>query len=214
MIELKAKATFSSFMLAVDLRLEGGVTAFFGPSGAGKTTLLNMIAGLITPEEGRIIVEGEVFFDGAARINRPPHRRAIGYVFQDLRLFPHLDVAQNLDYGRFMRGLTRDETAERHLIELLGIGALLKRKPATLSGGEAARVAIARALLTRPRLLLLDEPLASLDQARKDDILPYLERLAGEIGTPTIYVSHAEGEVKRLANRIVRIEQGRVAGIE
>lgn len=214
MIAARIEKRFSSFTLDVELELREGVTALFGPSGSGKTTVLNLLAGLVRPDRGTIIADGKTLFDRAAGIDMPAHRRAIGYVFQDLRLFPHLNVAHNLDYGRFMSGRRRDEKEAAHLIDLLGIGHLLQRRPATLSGGEAARVAIARALLAKPRLLLLDEPLAALDTARKDDILPYLERLAADIGTPMIYVSHAEAEVRRLAQRIVRIEQGRVVGIE
>lgn len=214
MIAARIEKRFSPFTLDVELALGDGVTALLGPSGSGKTTILNLLAGLVRPDRGTIIADGKTLFDSAAGIDMPAHRRAIGYVFQDLRLFPHLNVGRNLDYGRFMSGQRRDEQGAAHLIELLGIGHLLQRRPATLSGGEAARVAIARALLAKPRLLLLDEPLAALDTARKDDILPYLERLAADIGTPMIYVSHAEAEVRRLAQRIVRIERGRVVGIE
>jgi molybdate transport system ATP-binding protein len=146
-------------------------------------------------------------------VNIPPHRRHIGYVFQEGRLFPHLTVRRNLDYGRFMNRLTRDGDEERQITELLDIGHLLNRRPGTLSGGERQRVAIGRALLTRPQLLLLDEPLASLDAPRKREIFPYLVRLRDDVGVPMIYVSHQADEVKQIANEVVRIEAGRVTAI-
>jgi molybdate transport system ATP-binding protein len=196
--------------VAAKFSAAGGVTALFGPSGAGKTTIVNMIAGLLAPKRGRIALDDAVLFDSAARINVPPHRRRIGYVFQEGRLFPHLSVRANLDYGRFMSGLERDEEAWRHVVGILDIGHLLDRRPGRLSGGERQRVAMGRALLTRPRLLLLDEPLASLDAARKREILPYLKRLRDEVGVPMIYVSHQPAEVRQVATQVVRIEDGRV----
>ena len=159
---------------------EGGATGLFGPSGAGKTSVINMIAGLLKPDRGRIALDDEVLFDSAARIDVPAWRRRIGYVFQEGRLFPHLTVQHNLDYGRWMGGHAADAAAFAHVVELLDIGHLLDRRPGKLSGGERQRVAVGRALLMRPRLLLLDEPLASLDAARKREILPYLERLRDE----------------------------------
>jgi molybdate transport system ATP-binding protein len=198
--------------LAVRFEAQGGATALFGPSGAGKTTIVNMIAGLVAPDRGRIVLDGDVLFDLAARRNVPAHRRRVGYVFQESRLFPHLTVAQNLDYGRWMRGLPRDEADREHIVALLDIGGLLARRPRHLSGGERQRVAIGRALLAKPRLLLLDEPLASLDRARKLEILPYLARLRDEAKVPMIYVSHQAGEIQRLASQVVRIEDGRVTG--
>ncbi len=147
----------------------------------------------------------------AARIDMPPHRRRIGYVFQEGRLFPHLTVRHNLDYGRYMHGLARDEAGMARVVDLLDIGSLLDRRPGKLSGGERQRVAIGRALLTRPRLLLLDEPLASLDAGRKREILPYLVRLRDEAKVPMLYVSHQFREVRRIATEVVRIEDGRVA---
>ena len=155
-----------AFTLAGRFKATGGVTALFGPSGAGKTTLVNMIAGLLTPDRGSIAIDDDVLFDAASGINVPPHRRRIGYVFQEGRLFPHLSVRQNLDYGRRMSRHPRDSAAFARIAQLLDIGPLLDRRPRTLSGGERQRVAIGRALLIRPRLLLLDEPLASLDAAR------------------------------------------------
>ena len=153
-----------------------------------------------------------MLFDSASELNLPPNLRRIGYVFQDGRLFPHLSVAQNLDYGRWMHGFARDEAARGHVIAMLGIAHLLKRRTGALSGGERQRIAIGRALLTQPRLLLLDEPLASLDAARKAEILPYLTRLRDKAGIPMVYVTHQAAEIRRIATRVVRIEDGRVTG--
>ena len=180
---------------------------------AGKTTIANLIAGLIAPDRGRIVLDDTVLFDAKTDVNVPPHQRHIGYVFQEGRLFPHLTVASNLDYGRFMKGHARDQAAERRIIDLLDIAHLLARRPGKLSGGERQRVAIGRALLTRPRLLLLDEPLASLDAARKREILPYLVRLRDDLGIPMIYVSHQPAEIVNVANEVVRIEDGRLLAI-
>ncbi len=201
------------FSLQAGFAAEGGCTVLFGPSGAGKTTIVNMIAGLTRPDRGRIELDGEVLFDATARIDVPAWRRRIGYVFQEGRLFPHLSVKRNLDYGRWMGGHAADAAAWAHVIELLDIGPLLDRRPGKLSGGERQRVAVGRTLLMRPRLMLLDEPLASLDATRKADILPYLERLRDEARVPMIYVSHAAAEVKRMATRVVRLDGGRVMSI-
>jgi molybdate transport system ATP-binding protein len=196
-------------MLSLDIELRRGdyrrqvrieeaarVIALVGPSGAGKTSVLNAIAGLLRPHAGRIEVEGRVLFDHAARIDVPAHRRRIGYVFQDARLFPHLDVAANLRYGRH-------EGAQRFrfddIVALLGIDALLERRPRHLSGGEAQRVAIGRALLSQPALLLLDEPLSALDRERREELIPYLQRVRDTLGLPMLYVSHREDEVRRIA---------------
>jgi molybdate transport system ATP-binding protein len=213
MLSFDAEKRFPEFAVAAKFETGAGVTALFGPSGAGKTTIVNMIAGLIAPDRGRIEVGGTLLFDSATKLNVPPHQRRIGYVFQDGRLFPHFSVMQNLDYGRWMLGLSRDEAARGRVINMLGIGHLLKRRPGALSGGERQRVAVGRALLTQPRLLLLDEPLASLDAARKAEILPYLERLRDEARIPMIYVSHLTGEIRRLASRVVRVDSGKVSGI-
>lgn len=213
MLSLDAEKRFPEFAVAATFETDAGVTALFGPSGAGKTTIVNMIAGLIAPDRGRIAINGTLLFDSATKLNVPPHQRRIGYVFQDGRLFPHFSVAQNLDYGRWMLGLPRDEAARDRIVAMLGIGHLLKRRPGALSGGERQRIAVGRALLTQPRLLLLDEPLASLDAARKAEILPYLERLRDEAKIPMIYVSHQAGEIRRLASHVVRIDSGKVAGI-
>ena len=201
---------FGDFAIVARFETAGGVTALFGPSGSGKTTIINMIAGLVRPDRGRIALGKEVLFDSAAGVDVPAHRRRIGYVFQDGRLFPHLSVARNLHYGRWMSGLQSDPAETAHIIELLALGDLLKRRPGKLSGGERQRVAIGRALLMRPRLLLLDEPLASLDAARKNEIFPFLERLRDEAAVPMVYVSHDAAEVRRLATSVVRIEAGQV----
>jgi molybdate transport system ATP-binding protein len=187
-----------------------GVTALFGRSGAGKTSIVNMIAGLLTPERGRIVADGRVLFDSRSRVSLPPHRRRAGYVFQDGRLFPHLTVRQNMAYGRWFAPRRERYADFGHVAELLDLGPLLNRLPAALSGGEKQRVAIARALLTSPRILLMDEPLASLDDPRKQEILPYIERLRDETRVPIVYVSHSLDEVARLANTLVLVSHGRV----
>ena len=209
-LTVDVEKTLGEFSVAANFTSDSGTTALFGPSGAGKTSIANMIAGLLKPGRGRIELDGEVLFDSAAGINVPAHRRGAGYVFQDGRLFPHFSVRRNLDYGRWMRRLPRDAAAFGHICELLDIGALLDRRPGALSGGERQRVALGRALLMKPRLLLLDEPLASLDRARKREILPYFERLRDEAKVPMIYVSHDPDEVRRIASRVVLLEDGRV----
>lgn len=198
------------FELNVAFEAPGGVTALFGQSGAGKTTVINAVAGLLRPQAGCIALSGEVLFDAQNRVNLPVHRRRLGYVFQDGRLFPHLSVRRNLTYGqRFAPqgaiGPGLDEVAD-----LLGLSTMLDRRPGALSGGEKQRVAFGRALLARPRMLLMDEPLAALDAARKDEILPYLERLRDQTGLPILYVSHSVAEVARLATTVVVLEAGRV----
>ena len=186
------------------------MTGLFGPSGAGKTSLVNMIAGLLRPDRGIITLDGEVLDDTAARMHVPAHRRRIGYVFQDARLFPHLDVRQNLDYGRRMNRLAEDPAQHKRVTDLLDIGGLLDRRPGKLSGGERQRVALGRALLAQPRLLLLDEPLGSLDEERKAEILPYLVRLRDEANVPMVYVSHDADEMRQLATQVVMLKRGRV----
>jgi molybdate transport system ATP-binding protein len=198
------------FTVAVTFEATGGVTALFGTSGAGKTTLVNMIAGLLKPDRGAIALNGTKLFDAADGTNVPPHRRHIGYVFQEGRLFPHLSVQQNIDYGHWMSGHPQDPKESARVVAMLDIGHLLDRRPRLLSGGERQRVAIGRALLMRPKLLLLDEPLASLDSGHKREILPYLVRLRDEAGVPMVYVSHTASEVRRIATHIVRLEGGRV----
>jgi molybdate transport system ATP-binding protein len=210
MLAVDVEKRLGDFSLRARFEAGGGVTAVFGPSGAGKTTLVNMISGLVAPDRGRIAIDDTVLFDSAKRIDLPPHRRRIGYVFQEGRLFPHLSVKHNLDYGRRMRGLPPDAGQLTRVVGLLDIGELIDRRPGNLSGGERQRVAIGRALLMRPRLLLLDEPLASLDVARKREILPYLERLRDEVGVPMVYVSHQAAELRRIATSVVRLSAGRV----
>jgi molybdate transport system ATP-binding protein len=200
------------FSLQACFESQGRVTGLFGASGAGKTSLVSMIAGLLRPDHGVIALDGETLDDTAARIHVPPHRRRIGYVFQDARLFPHLDVRQNLDYGRRMNRLTEDPAQHKRITDLLEIGHLLDRRPGQLSGGERQRVALGRALLSKPRLLLLDEPLGSLDEARKVEILPYLIRLRDE-GIPMVYVSHDAAELRQLATQIVMLQRGRVTAL-
>ena len=212
MLTVDVEKRLGAFSIAAKFEVPEGVTALFGPSGSGKTSIVNMVAGLLTPDRGRISVNGTLLFDSAGGFSQPPHHRHIGYVFQDGRLFPHMTVAQNLDYGRRMYRLPQDEAAHARIVDMLDIAHLLGRRPGKLSGGERQRVAIGRALLLRPRLLLLDEPLASLDAVRKREIFPYLLRLREE-AVPMIYVSHHAAEVKRIATTIVRIEQGRVIGI-
>lgn len=199
---------------SVDARFEAGrgVTALFGRSGTGKTSIVNGISGLFLPDRGRIVLDGEVLFDAAKRINIAPHKRRIGYVFQDGRLFPHLDVAQNLAFGARFSKEKLAPSEQARIVEMLGLGGLLKRRPLMLSGGEKQRVALGRALLSQPKLLLMDEPLAALDGPRKEEILPYLERLRDEktANIPIIYVSHAVDEIARLADQLVLIHNGTV----
>ncbi|MEW6460092.1 molybdenum ABC transporter ATP-binding protein [Pseudomonas sp. BMW13] len=199
------------FRLDVDLDLPSrGVSALFGHSGSGKTSCLRCFAGLDRPREGYLQVAGERWQDSASGDFLPAHRRAIGYVFQDANLFPHLSVRGNLEFGQRRIAARERKVALDQALELLGIGHLLERLPSALSGGERQRVGIARALVTSPRLLLMDEPLASLDLKRKQEVLPYLERLHEELDIPVIYVSHAPDEVARLADHLVLLEDGQV----
>jgi molybdate transport system ATP-binding protein len=205
------KKVLGSFSLDVDLNLSGrGVTAIFGPSGSGKTSLLRSIAGLERAPGAYLSVNGEVWQDDSQRIFKPVHQRALGYVFQEASLFAHLTVQQNLDYGLKRVPASMRRVSVDHTVSLLGIESLLQRQPDTLSGGERQRVAIARALATSPRLLLMDEPLASLDGQRKAEIMPYLERLHETLEIPLLYVSHAPEEVARLADHLVLLDAGRV----
>lgn len=211
MLEATLEKRLGEFSIAASFSGESGVTALFGASGAGKTSIINMIAGLLRPDRGRISLGGDVLFDSSTGADLPAWKRRIGYVFQEGRLFPHLSVRHNLDYGRWIGGLDDDPRQFGHIVDLLDIGHLLGRRPGALSGGERQRVAFGRALLMRPCMLLLDEPLASLDAARKREILPYLERLRDEARIPMIYVSHNAGEVRRIANRVVLLQEGKVA---
>jgi molybdate transport system ATP-binding protein len=212
MIEIAVRHDFAGFSLDAELRIgRDGITALFGPSGAGKTTLVNAVAGILRPREGRIVVDDHVLLDTASGIFVPPRARHIGYVFQDARLFPHMSVENNLRFG-WRRAANKASPGEfAHVLDLLGLEPLLARRPAKLSGGEKSRVALGRALLASPRLLLLDEPLAALDAARKSDILPYLERLRDEAKLPMIYVTHSLDEVMRLADDLILVKGGRVA---
>ncbi|CAG8866428.1 Vitamin B12 import ATP-binding protein BtuD [Pseudomonas fluorescens] len=210
MIQMRLKLRYSGFALDVDLQLPGrGVTALYGHSGSGKTTCLRCIAGLERADQGFIQVNDEVWQDSDNRVFVAPHKRALGYVFQEASLFPHLSVLANLEFGlkRIPKPQRRVDMA--HATELLGIGHLLDRHPQHLSGGERQRVGIARALLTSPKLLLMDEPLAALDAQRKSEILPYLQRLHDELDIPVLYVSHSQDEVARLADHIVLLSNGR-----
>jgi molybdate transport system ATP-binding protein len=202
--------TAGAFHFAVDLQLGPGLTALVGPSGAGKTTLLNVVAGIVRPDRGVVQLNGRVLADSAAKIWVPPHRRRIGYVFQEPRLFPHLTVRQNLLYGRWFRKDVPGGMALDEIIELLSLGALLARRPTRLSGGEKQRVALGRVLLSRPELLLLDEPLGSVDQLHRAEILPYLDRVRSEHALPAIYVTHTWAEVAGRADHVVELRAGRI----
>jgi len=213
MLRVDVTKKLGEFSIEASFASEGRVTGLFGASGAGKTSLINMIAGLLKPDRGIISIDGETLDDVAARVHVPPHRRRIGYVFQDARLFPHLDVRQNLDYGRRMNKLADDPAQRARVTDLLDIGGLMDRRPGKLSGGERQRVALGRALLSKPRLLLLDEPLGSLDESRKVEILPYLVRLRDEAHVPMVYVSHDAAELRQLATQIVMLRSGRVTAL-
>ncbi|MFQ5775971.1 MAG: molybdenum ABC transporter ATP-binding protein [Kiloniellaceae bacterium] len=214
MLEVSVEKDLGGFRIESDFSCaSSGIVALFGRSGAGKTSLVNMLAGLLRPDRGRIAVNGAVLFDSARGVDVPPERRRLGYVFQEGRLFPHLSVRGNLTYG-----LARAPRAARrigldHIVGLLGLEGLLARRPRQLSGGEKQRVALGRALLANPRLLLMDEPLASLDQPRKEEILPFIERLRDEFAVPIVYVSHAMPEIVRLADTLVLISDGRVEAV-
>jgi len=213
MLSVDIVKQLGDFKLTATFESAGPITGLFGNSGTGKTSIINLIAGLAAPDRGTIVLDGEPLDDTERRIHVPPHLRRIGYVFQDARLFPHLDVRHNLDFGRRMNGLARDSTNEERVIALLDIADLLDRRPAQLSGGERHRVALGRALLAKPRLLLLDEPLSSLDDDRKAEILPYFARLRDEAGVPMVYVSHDPDEMRKLATTVVMLKRGRVAAV-
>jgi molybdate transport system ATP-binding protein len=203
----------NGFTLDVAFESDSPLTALFGPSGSGKTSVLNMIAGVHRPERGRVVIAGHVLTDTSQRIFVPPHRRRIGFVFQDAQLFPHLTVEQNIKFGRWFRRNERHTVGLDVIVEVLGIGHLLKRRPATLSGGEKQRVAMARALFSSPRILLMDEPLAGLDDARRVEIMSLIEQVRDEFAVPMVFVTHNIEEVRRLASRVVRIVDGHVAAI-
>jgi molybdate transport system ATP-binding protein len=212
-LELSVRRCQGSFNLDVELAAGAGVTALFGRSGSGKTSVVNMVAGLSRPDAGRIAVDGRVLFDSAQGIDLPVEARRLGYVFQEARLFPHLSVRSNLEFG-MNRVPPPERTVEFDaVIDMLGIAELLDRRPARLSGGETQRVAIGRALLASPRILLMDEPLAALDASRKAEVLPFIAALSRRFAIPILYVSHAMDEVLRLADTLVIMDKGRAAAV-
>lgn len=210
MLDVNIQLTQGAFHLHAQFHSQHLVTGLFGPSGAGKSSVLNVIAGLLTPRQGHIIVDGETVFSSSQRINIPTHQRRIGLVFQDARLFPHLSVRHNLLYGY---QLLKPHQRQIHLdtvVDLLQIGHLLQQSVQKLSGGEKQRVGLGRALLTSPRLLLLDEPLAALDERLKQQILPFLLKTRDELRLPMLYVSHALAEIEYLTDTVVMLEQGKM----
>jgi molybdate transport system ATP-binding protein len=210
MIQIQVRHAFERLRLDVDLELPDGLTALLGPSGAGKTRTLDVIAGLLKPDQGLVRIDDETLTDTSAGRQVPPHARRIGYVFQDARLLPHLTVRQNLEYGRwFARGRGAGPIGFEALVSLLDLGHLLTRHPARLSGGEHRRVALGRALLANPRLLLLDEPLGSIEVSKRQEVLPYLDSLIAELRLPMIYVTHDWEEIRERASAIVHMADGR-----
>lgn len=205
MISIILDKVLGGIHLKVDVELpNSGVTVFFGPSGSGKTSVINLLSGMMRPDKGFIKIHDRILFDSEKRISVPPYERRMGYIFQESRLFPHLTVTSNLRYGYREGGqIVFDE-----VVELLGVGHLLKRRPHHLSGGEKQRVAIGRALLTNPDLLLMDEPLSALDELRKEEIIPFIKRIRDEFYTPIVYVTHSTHEVERLANNVVVMKNG------
>jgi molybdate transport system ATP-binding protein len=212
-IAFRARQRRDDFVLDVAFEGGEGVTALFGPSGAGKTTVLNIIAGMQRPDSAHVVVCGRILTDTDCGICLPSHRRRVGFVFQDAQLFPHLTVEQNVKFGRWFTRADGAAPSLDFVTRVLGIAHLLKRRPATLSGGEKQRVALARALLSAPRILLMDEPLSGLDDARRDEIMGLIERVRDEFKIPIIYVTHTRDEVRRLATRVVRMRAGRVEAI-
>jgi len=210
MIEVVAQLKRQDFELDVSLQLDQHLTAIFGPSGSGKSTLLNVIAGISKPDQGRVVVNGETVFDHEKRINKPIHQRRIGLVFQDARLFPHLNVEHNLRYPLKFIPAHEQQFHLKDIVNLLEIEPLLKRTTHQLSGGEKQRVALGRTLLSSPRLLMLDEPMASLDESLKSQILPFLKKVADEINIPMIYISHSKDEIMQITNNVVYINAGKI----
>ena len=209
MIEVSATLKRQDFALDVALQLDQRVTAIFGPSGSGKSTLLSIIAGISKPDQGRVMINGETVFDHEKKINKPIHQRRIGLVFQDARLFPHLNVEHNLRYPLKYIPTHEQQFHLNDIVNLLEIDHLLKRTTHQLSGGEKQRVALGRALLSSPRLLMLDEPMASLDESLKSQILPFLKKVADEIKIPMIYISHSRDEIAQITNNVVYINAGK-----
>lgn len=209
-VEVMAYTSLGDFVLDAQFSSDSRVTAIFGPSGSGKTSMLNVIAGLLRPQRGRVVVDGMVMVDTMTGVFLPAHRRRIGYVFQENRLFPSLSVRGNLLYGRFFTSHNDRYASVDEVIDLLDLGALLRRGIQALSGGEKQRLAIGRALLASPRLLLLDEPLSSLDEKRKQEVMPFLERLRDQARVPIVYVSHVAAEIERLSGRVVSMSGGKV----
>ncbi|EPY01607.1 ABC-type molybdate transport system, ATPase component [Magnetospirillum fulvum MGU-K5] len=213
MLEIDVARRQGDFSLDVAFTAGSGVTALFGRSGSGKTSLINMVAGLSRPDRGRIVVDGKVLFDSQSGLDLPPEARRLGYVFQEHRLFPHLSVRDNLWFGTKRLPVAERRVSLDHVVSVLGIGHLLDRRPTGLSGGEKQRVAIGRALLASPRILLMDEPLASLDAARKSELLPFIAGLSRQFDIPIVYVSHSMEEVLRLADTLALIDAGRLVAI-
>ena len=213
MIEISVRRRLGDLQIDADIRAEGRILALCGVSGSGKTSLLNMIAGLRRPDEGRIAIDGASFFDSRRRIDLPVRKRRIGYVFQEPRLFPHLSVAANLNYGVRFAGIGARPVPFDDVVSLLGVEHLLDRRPAKLSGGEAQRIAIGRALLMSPRALLLDEPLTGIDEARRQEILALIEKLRDAFAVPIVFVSHRASEIERLADVVADIEDGKVVAL-
>jgi len=203
-----------NFELQASFELPAGFTAIVGRSGSGKTALLNIISGLNRPEAGRVAIAGQTLVDISRKINIAPHKRHIGYVFQEARLFPHLTVRQNLTYGRWFAPKSATPASFDNIVDLLGITHLLTRSTSRLSGGEKQRIAIGRALLTSPRLLLMDEPLSALDKERKEEIVPYLSKLRAETNIPVIYVTHSLDEVADLATSLVEMHEGQARMVD
>lgn len=213
MINVDIEERLGAFHLQVKFSTEAAIVGLFGRSGSGKTTIVNAIAGIGRPTRGSINVNGHVFYDAARGIDLPPDQRRVGYVFQDALLFPHLDVQTNLTYGERLRVPSERIIARERVVDLLGLSKLLARKPRSLSGGEKQRVAIGRALLAQPRILLMDEPLASLDVPRKIEILDYIERLRDEFAIPIVYVSHSVAEITRLSDTVVLLSEGKCLAV-
>jgi molybdate transport system ATP-binding protein len=213
MIEVDIERRLGAFHLSVRFEAEAPIVGLFGRSGSGKTSVINAIAGIVRPSQGAIRVNEVCLFDSAMGIDVAPEKRRIGYVFQDALLFPHMDVEANLLYGQRLRAAEDRLIDETHVVELLGLRPLLRRRSQTLSGGEKQRVAIGRALLAQPRILLMDEPLASLDGPRKMEILAYIELLRDDLDIPIVYVTHSVNEIARLADRIVVLSEGKCTAV-